>query len=99
MSTKPEVQELKAERVQEEMVAVPVRKGALFVDVADEPVWISLKAERVQEPASLATGKALQPAELHLTASHKQPITIEVQERGTIITLHGTGSAGEPKAA
>jgi hypothetical protein len=95
MTTKPAVQELKAERVQEEMVAVPVRKEMLFVDVADEPVWVSLKAERVQEPTSVAaSGKAQHPSEFHVTVSHKQPITIELQERGTVITLHG-----QPQAA
>lgn len=113
MDTKNQgVPELKAERVQEERVAVPVRKGALFVDVMDEPVWVSLKAERVQEPASVAAaGKAQLPSEFHVTVSHKQPITIELQERGTVIKFHGMadpstpssgngeGSTGQPKAA
>lgn len=102
--------ELKAERVQEERVAVPVRKGALFVDVRDEPVWVSLKAERVQEPASVAAaGNARTSSELEMTVGHKQPITIELQE-GIVIKLlgldgsapgsgSGAGSAEKPKAA
>jgi hypothetical protein len=70
--------------------------------VADEPVWVSLKAERVQEPTSVAAeGKAQLPSSFHLTVSHKQPITIELQELGTVITLHGSGagSAGPPLVA
>ena len=96
--------ELKAERVQEERMSVPVavRKGALFVDVMDEPVWVSLKAERVQEPASVAAaGTGRTSSELEMTVGHKQPITIELQELGTVIKLlgNGEGSTGQPKAA
>ena len=90
MNEQNTVQELKAERVQEERVAEPVRKGLLFVDVADEPAWVNLKAERVQEPESLAAaGKAHFSSSFQLTVSQKQPITIELPDLGIVIKMHG----------
>jgi hypothetical protein len=113
MDTKQGVQKLKAERVQEELMAEPVRNGLLFVDVADEPVWVSLKAERVQEPALFANSPNEKLSSvLELTVSQKQPMTIELPALGAIIKLHGTtadtsvpgggsipSSTGQPKAA
>ena len=75
------VQELKAERVQEELVALAV---------AAEPFQISLKAERVQEPAAVAVGASTQGSSgfaLSLSFQQKQPVKIEVPALGTIITL------------
>lgn len=90
MATKQTVQELKAERVQEELVAEPVRKELLFGDVADEPLWVTLKAERVQEPSSLAKdGRTRISSSCNLTVSQKQPITIELLTMGVVVELHG----------
>ena len=80
MSKKIEaVQELKAERVQEE--------NAL---VAEEPFRISLKAERVQQPGALAAEPAAQPSsafEMSLTLSPKQPVRIDLSAFGASITI------------
>jgi hypothetical protein len=106
-TTKSAEQDLKAERVQEELaaeqaqtkLAVPVRKELLFTDVADEPFWVSLKAERVQQPALLADqGPQQLTSSLELTISQKQPMTIETA--GSVIRLHGPlASASASKAA
>lgn len=77
-------QKLKAERVQEELMA-------------DEPYLVSLKAERVQEPVAVAMGGAAPlTAALQLSMSQAQPVTIELLGLQVVITLHGTnaGAAG-----
>jgi hypothetical protein len=93
MSKKIEVvQELKAEPVQEEIALV-----------AEEPFRISLKAERVQEPAfaALGAGRPLSSA-FELTINQRQPVTIELPAIQTVITLHGTtagnGTVGTAQA-
>ena len=81
METQTNVQELKAERVQEEMVAemLPVR------------AW--LKAERVQEPVSVAAGGAGRVASAFELMIHQQePVKIELQAHEIVITLHGTNA-------
>lgn len=78
MAKTQSVQELKAERVQEELA------------VAGEPFRISLKAERVQGPSASAEGTATQGATafaLNLELSEVQPVTITLSERGTFITI------------
>ncbi|HYU35281.1 MAG TPA: hypothetical protein VEW48_24270 [Thermoanaerobaculia bacterium] len=81
MTEQNTVQELKAERVQEEMQ---------LVDVADDPFWVSLKAERVQEPELFAGARGGQlSSTFELTLSQKQPVTIELMALGVTITLHG----------
>jgi hypothetical protein len=112
MDTKQAVQERKAERVQEELRAEPVLlRELLYSDPADEPCWISLKAERVQLPAILADERPQQlSSTIQLTVSPKQPMTIETV--GTVIRLlgatadtsapeggSGLSGAGQPKAA
>lgn len=73
------VQDLKSERVQEELMAVVV---------ADEPFQISLKAERVQEPVAIAgVGGLVSSFALNLSFQQKLPVKIEVPALGTIITL------------
>jgi hypothetical protein len=77
-TTKQAVQELKAERVQEEIALV------------DEAFRISLKAERVQQPGALALGPAAQPSsafELNLTLHPKQPVKIDLTALGATITI------------
>ncbi len=100
-------------QVVQELMAKPVRKEQLFVDVADEPIWVSLKAERVQEPALFANGENEKLSSvLEMTVSQKQPMTIELPALGAIIKLHGAmaanrvpeggsipSSTGRPKAA
>jgi hypothetical protein len=78
-------QELKAERVQEELM------------MADDPFQVSLKAERVQEPAFAAVGAAVPlTSAFELRVNQEQPVTIELHELRIVITLHGTnaGAAG-----
>ena len=78
-TTKQAAQDLKAERVQEEIALV-----------ADEPFRIWLKAERVQQPSALAVGPDAQPTpafELNLTLSPKQPVKIDLTGPGTTITI------------
>ena len=95
---KPVEQELKSEQVQTKLM-VPVRRELLFSDVADEPIWISLKAERVQQPALLADeGPQQLNSTLELSISQKQPMSIEAA--GSVIRLHGApSSAGQAKPA
>ena len=73
------VQELKAERVQEE----------LAVAVMGEPFRISLKAERVQVPSASAKGPAAQGAAfaLNLELSEMQTVSITLTGKGTFITI------------
>ena len=79
MDTQQTVQELKAERVQEEIALV-----------AEEPFRIWLKAERVQEPAFAALGTEVpMSSAFELTINQKQPVTIELPALQTVITLHG----------
>ena len=79
-TTKQAVQELKPERVQEEIALV-----------ADEPIRIWLKAERVQEPTAAAIGpdahKATPTYELNLTLAPQQEVSIDVTALGTTITI------------
>jgi len=79
MATKQIVQELKAERVQEEIALVTA-----------EPFRLSLKAERVQEPAAFLMGPDPQwvaAVDLNLQLSPKQPVKIELTTLGTVITI------------
>ena len=78
-TTKQAVQELKPERVQEEITLV-----------AEEPFRISLKAERVQQPSALGAEPAAQPSsafEMSLTLSPKQPVRIDLSAFGASITI------------
>jgi hypothetical protein len=78
-TTKQAVQELKAERVQEEMVLV-----------GDEPFRILLKAERVQQPSALAAGPEAQWStafELDLMLNRQQPVKLELTTFGATITI------------
>ncbi len=83
MKTQQMVQELKAERVQEELAMV------------EEPYQIAPKAERVQEPLAVAGAVPLSSA-FELTISQKQPVSIELLGHQIVITLHGAnaGQAG-----
>jgi len=82
METTQVVQELKAERVQEELAVA---------GVAAEPWSVSLKAERVQSPAIFADeGKGQFSSAFEMTLSQKQPVTIELMALRIIVTLHGT---------
>ena len=79
MTENQTVQELKAERVQEEIALV-----------VGEPFRISLKAERVQVPGASAVEPAGQGATalaLNLELSEMQPVSITLTEKGTFITI------------
>jgi len=77
MATQQVVQELKAERVQEELMA------------AEGPHWIWLKAERVQEPGLAAAGAEGKPSFLKLAVSQQQKVSIELLALQVVVTLHG----------
>jgi hypothetical protein len=81
METQTMEQELKAERVQEEMVAevLPVR------------AW--LKAERVQEPVSVAAkGAGKLSSAFELMTHQQEPVKVELLAHEIVITLHGTNT-------
>ena len=79
------VQELKSERVQEELLV-------------EEPYWILLKSERVQEEVAApgAEGGKASSSVFELAVSRVQPVTIELLEMQVVLTLFGTaaGAAG-----
>jgi len=77
MNENQTMQELKSERVQEELA------------LAGGPFRISLKAERVQAPSASAVEAAPEAAAfaLNLELSEMLPVTIALTEQGTIITI------------
>ncbi len=74
------VLELKAERVQEEISASPLQ--------IEEPFQISLKAERVQEPAALF-GTATFAYEMSF--NRMKEVAIELIEPRIVVTFLATG--------
>ena len=77
-----DVPDLKSERVQQEIAFI-----------VEEPVRISLKAERVQQPALAALGAGTPMSSVfELTINQKQPVTIELLGLQTVITLHETAA-------
>ena len=82
--------ELKAERVQEEMTL------DLFEILPEEPFRISLKAERVQEPASIlapVSSQSGEPVSLAYEMSFNQmrDVTVELAEPQIVVSLFATG--------
>lgn len=67
----------------------------------EEPFRISLKAERVQEPALAVLGAAALGAGMpmssafELTINQKQPVTIGLLGLQTVITLHETAAGND----
>ena len=60
----------------------------------EEPFRISLKAERVQEPALAALGAGMpMSSAFELTINQKQPVTIGLLGLQTVITLHETAAS------
>ena len=85
METQQDVQELKAERVQEELAA------------ADEmPFQISLKAERVQDPALALAGAGGIISTAYELSSNLRSVAIEIGQSQISVTVFETGG---PKAA
>jgi len=76
MATQQAVQELKAERVQEELMA-------------EEPYWMWLKAERVQQPELAAAGAEGKLSSLKLAVSQQQKVSVELLDLQVVVTLHG----------
>jgi hypothetical protein len=72
------VQELKSERVQQELVL-------------GEPFRISLKSERVQEALAPAGAMGKVSAVYELSFNQERAVTIELRELQTVITLSATG--------
>jgi hypothetical protein len=73
-------QELKSERVQEE----------LAVAAEPEPYLVSLKSERVQEPELFTAGVGDRVTSvIELVMSRMHPVTIELQALQMVVTLHG----------
>lgn len=84
MDTKKQVvvQEQKAERMQEEIMAVDVP------GVSEAPLVISLKAERVQEPASLSPAPGARSASfVELAVNPYQKVTVDLQALQVSIIL------------
>lgn len=81
MKTQTMTQELKSERVQEEMVAeAPLYRA-----------W--LKAERVQEPAlAAAGGEGKVSSAFELMIHQQEPVKVELLAHEIVITLHGTNA-------
>ena len=71
-----DVQELKSERVQEELVA------------GEPPLVIELKSERVQAPESLAgADQAAMPSAIQLTVHQKKRVVIDVWWMGVVVAI------------
>jgi hypothetical protein len=85
MQTKQQTEQL--EHMQEE-VAV------------EEPVWMYLKSERVQEPAQLSGAQAEGNASrvYELAFSHQQPMTIELAEPQIFIHVYESTRGSRAKA-
>ena len=79
--TQDPAQTLKAERVQEEMAAL----GAV------EPFRLSLKAERVQEPAVLQAAGGAVSLGYEISCNQMQGVTVELQEPQIVVHLFTTG--------
>ncbi len=80
------VQELKAERVQEEIAA------GLFQIVPEEPFRISLKAERVQEPSSLlASAGGTVSLAYEMSFNQMRAVTVHLEEPQIVVNLFATG--------
>lgn len=88
MKTQQMVQELKAERVQEELMP------------AEEPCRIWLKAERVQEPALTAGGvEGKLSSSFELSFNQLQSARIELLAMQAVVTVHtqaGSAPAHSP---
>jgi hypothetical protein len=83
-----QTQELKSERVQEEMVPLQIE--------AEEPFRISLKAERVQEPESLRVPVSIQTGgtvslAYEMSFNQMREVAIELNEPQIVIHLFATG--------
>ena len=86
METQQQVQELKAERVQEEIAA------------ADEPFRLSLKAERVQEPVAVrapiseqAGGTVSLAYEMSFNQMKGATVAVELNEPQIVVRFFTTG--------
>ena len=93
-----QTQELKAERVQEEMVASAAKPLQIPkpLQIEEEPFRISLKAERVQEPVALqgpvssVAGGTVSLA-YEMSFNRMRAVAIELSEPQIVINLFATG--------
>ena len=86
MDTQQDVQELKAERVQEELAAAPL----------EMPFQISLKAERVQEPSLAQAGAGTVVSATYELSFNLRSVAIDIAQSQINVTVFETGG---PKAA
>jgi len=73
------VQELKSERVQEELLA-------------EEPYRISLKSERVQAAVAAGGAEGKVSSVFEVAVNQMQPVTIDLLEMQAVLTLYGAAS-------
>lgn len=90
METQQQEQDLKAERVQEEIAAA-------VSSLVEEPFQISLKAERVQAPVSVRSGPvSAEPAATGVSLAYEmsfhpvKAVTIRLEEPQIVIDLFAT---------
>ncbi len=86
MDTQQAVPELKAERVQEELMAAEV--------VEEEISWIWLKAERVQESLAGTGSQGAEASFFELQVNRMERVAIELLALQAVITVHGTKAGG-----
>ncbi len=81
METQQDVQELKAERVQEELAAAAI----------EMPFQISLKAERVQDPALAMAGTGGVISAAYELSFNLRSVAIEINPSQINVTVFETG--------
>lgn len=91
MSKQTMVQELKSERVQEELVAPAEAPAEELIEV---PFRAWLKSERVQEPtlAAAAEGEGQVFSAFELMIHQQEPMKIELLAHQIVITLNGSNA-------
>lgn len=58
------------------------------VVIEEQPLWISLRSERVEAPESLVGGERKRPPLYDIGLTQRVPITIEIPSLELSITLH-----------
>jgi hypothetical protein len=58
------------------------------VVIEEQPLWISLRSERVEAPESLTGGERKRPPLYDIGLSHRMPVTIDIPSLELSITIH-----------
>lgn len=58
------------------------------VVIEEQPLWISLRSERVEAPESLVGGERKRPPLYDIGLSHRAPVTIDIPSLELSITIH-----------